>query len=180
MQTFLTHASFKETAQSLDLQRLGKQRVEAYQVLLQLCGLRMVDYPLWEPRLGGWNHPAMAMWSGHEISLVEYIRAMCEEWAARGHKDSCLEKSEFVLELMKEDSWSKETPLWVGNKDLHETHRSNLLRKDFEFYKTRFPESIPPENNGERTYLEYIWPKTEILMKERKIYNYERALKLAS
>lgn len=58
MQTFLPFDSFDDSAACLDMRRLGKQRVEGYQLLLQLCGIRMVDFPVWVPRLGGWNHPA--------------------------------------------------------------------------------------------------------------------------
>ena len=33
MQTFLPHSSFKDTFKVLDYKRLGKQRVEAHQIL---------------------------------------------------------------------------------------------------------------------------------------------------
>lgn len=140
MQTFLPYADYGQSAASLDQKRLGKQRVEAYQVLLQLTGINMVDFPTWEPRVGRWNHPAMAMWAGHEVELVEYIKACCDEWTSRGYRDSCRAKSEFVLEIARDDSWSTERPAWIGIEEIHRTHRSNLLRKDPEFYLSRFPE----------------------------------------
>ena len=34
MQTFLPHRDFEQSAKCLDMKRLGKQRVEAYQLLL--------------------------------------------------------------------------------------------------------------------------------------------------
>jgi len=40
--TFLTHSDFVKSAQSLDRQRLGKQRVEAYQILLILENLDLL------------------------------------------------------------------------------------------------------------------------------------------
>lgn len=169
MQTFLPFESFDDSAACLDMRRLGKQRVEGYQLLLQLCGVRMVDFPVWVPRLGGWNHPAMAMWAGHEIQLVEYISAMCREWTKRGYKDSCLEKSVFVLNIVKQNDWLTEKPDWVFDDKVRKTHRSNLLLKDFDFYKTIFPEDVPQSNEK---YLDYIWPKTTFNMNDRKTDNF--------
>ncbi len=171
MQTFLPYADYGQSAASLDQKRLGKQRVEAYQVLLQLTGIRMVDFPNWEPREGRWNHPAMAMWAGHEVELVEYIRACCDEWTSRGYRDNCRVKSEFVLELARDDSWSTEKPAWIGVEEIHRTHRSNLLRKDPEFYISHFPEDMPKPGED---FLEYIWPKTEFELKSRMAANHAR------
>jgi len=40
-------------------------------------------------------------------------------------------------------------PPWVGRKDFHDSHKSNLLRKDFEFYK-KYDWNIPSD-------LPYVW-----------------------
>ena len=49
MQTFLPYADFEKSAQCLDYKRLGKQRVEAFQVYKIVSGQRTT---------GGWiNHP---------------------------------------------------------------------------------------------------------------------------
>lgn len=67
MQTFLPYADFKQSAEVLDKQRLGKQRVEAYQILRALLGIT-----------NGWiHHPATKMWRGYERALAEYAMAMC-------------------------------------------------------------------------------------------------------
>lgn len=175
MQTFLPYADFQQSAASLDQQRLGKQRVEAYQVLLQLCGVKMVDYPIWEPRVGRWNHPAMAMWAGHEVQLLEYIGACCNEWTGRGYRDTCLDKSKLVLEISRRSDWTESLPSWIGNDEVHRSHRSNLLRKDLEFYSARFPEDIP---GTDESFLEYIWPKTNYGLRERMDENYGYAVEL--
>lgn len=61
MQTFLPYASFTDNAQCLDRQRLGKQRVEAFQILKTLL------YG------GGWqHHPVVRMWAGSEQCLVHW------------------------------------------------------------------------------------------------------------
>lgn len=183
MQTFLPYADFAQSAASLDQQRLGKQRVEAYQILLQLCGMKMVDYPVWEPRVGKWNHPAMAMWAGHEVQLLEYIRACCNEWTSRGYRDTCLDKSSLVLETARTAEWQEDLPAWIGTEEIHRTHRSNLLRKDINYYSSRFPEDVPePKSLGlpleEDDFLEYIWPKTEYELKPRMAENYARIVEL--
>lgn len=171
----MPYASYEESARVLDGPRLGKQRVEAYQVLLQLCGIKMIDYPKWEPRLGGWSHPALAMWAGHEFQLVEYISAMCNEWTSRGYSDTCLEKSRYAISIVRQSDWTEEPPAWIGNEELHMTHRSNLVWKDLEFYRDKFPEDVPENPYDESEYFEYIWPTTDYDMKRRKVDNFELA-----
>jgi len=192
MQTFLPYADFAQSMASLDDKRLGKQRVEAYQVLLQLGGLKMANYPDWEPRLGGWgSHPAVAMWAGHEIQLAEYIKVCCDEWTSRSRivganeatgepgelihfSDTVKLNTEVALELMRQPDWTDELPAWIGTEAIHRTHRSNLLNKDFGYYSSKFPEDIPKKG---KSYLEYIWPKTEFVTKERMAANYEHMVK---
>ena len=65
MQTFLPHSNFRKTARYLDYRRLGKQRVEAYQILNVLTG---------KSKGNGWkNHPAVKMWKGYENALKLYL-----------------------------------------------------------------------------------------------------------
>jgi hypothetical protein len=57
MQTFLPYYSFEESAKCLDYRRLGKQRVEVYQIINILEG---------KNKTNGWvNHPAVKMWIGY-------------------------------------------------------------------------------------------------------------------
>jgi hypothetical protein len=66
--TFLPFPQFTKSAQALDYKRLGKQRVEAWQILQALRG-----------ETKGWtNHPATKMWRGHEKALCEYGIAICK------------------------------------------------------------------------------------------------------
>ncbi|WP_234470062.1 MSMEG_6728 family protein, partial [Streptomyces sp. MBT70] len=70
MQTFLPDSDFRRSALLLDRRRLGKQRVEALQVLR---GLTVPGY--------GWRrHPAVRMWSGYEEALVRYGLEICRVW----------------------------------------------------------------------------------------------------
>ncbi len=136
MQTFLPYPSFKKSANALDRRRLGKQRVEAYQILLALSGGK-----------SGWlNHPAVRMWRGYENSLVQYGIAICKEWKSRGYQDTCLEK---INELRNP---KKRTihPSWIGKREFHASHKSNLIRKDKKHYGKYFPNV-----SGD---LPYVWP----------------------
>ena len=118
MQTFLPYKSFKESLKSLDWRRLGKQRVEAFQVLNVLLG---------RTETKGWvNHPITRMWDGYEPALQLYFNLWVEEWVNRGYNNN--------MELY--DFNNLEKPHWLGKEEFHSSHRANLLRKDYEFYST--------------------------------------------
>lgn len=131
MQTFLPYPDFRESAARLDRQRLGKQRVEAWQILRALTG-----------QSSGWrNHPATKMWDGHVDALCAYGRAVCDEWIRRGYRDSMRERF---------GDCDGPAPDWVGDPLFHSSHRSNLLRKDSAWY-SRFGWTESPD-------LPYVWP----------------------
>ena len=135
MQTFLPLPSFAASARVLDDVRLGKQRVEAYQIVRTLDGVTR-----------GWrHHPAVRMWRGHETALLDYAAAVCAEWIERGHVDTVAEK---LLVHARPDA--PVPPPWFGDERLHASHRSNLLRKDPDFY-ARWGWAEPPD-------LPYFWP----------------------
>jgi hypothetical protein len=145
MQTFLPVADFTESARLLDNPRLGKQRVECLQVLR---ALELPDY--------GWaNHPVVAMWRGHTAGLVVYSLAMVQVWRERGFADSTQTLiSEFAPDAaaLTQDQAAVAglLPSWVGDEELHLSHRSNLLAKDPVYYRDRFP--------GDPDDLPYKWP----------------------
>lgn len=115
MQTFLPHADMQKSAAVLDRQRLGKQRVEGYQILRTLLGVS-----------SGWqNHPAVKMWAGYEYCLKVYTLECITEWVRRGYKNS--------IELPYIPPNCK-LPWWFGDERVHGSHRSNLLRKAPEYY----------------------------------------------
>lgn len=132
MQTFLPVADFVESARILDWRRLGKQRVEAFQILNILRG---------KTQKTGWrNHPAVKMWEGYDIALGFYMNAMIDEWVRRGYKNT-------MERAVANVAWN---PPWINSPEFHASHRSNLLRKDPVFYgKYGWKES--PD-------LPYIWP----------------------
>lgn len=141
MQTFLPYADFRKSAKVLDRQRLGKQRVEVYQILKALHGQ------------GGWqNHPATKMWAGYENALAIYGITMCMEWIDRGYKDNLTS----VLYDYYQYSEHYGFPWWFGNESFHLSHQSNLLRKMPEHYGPIFGD-IPND-------LPYIWPTKDLTL----------------
>lgn len=127
--------SFRNSAKVLDRMRLGKQRVEGYQILQTLLGIS-----------NGWkNHPAVKMWAGHEFILFRYVVDICDEWISRGYKDTIKEKiSKFNINS------NTSIPSWLFNSNFTASHRSNLLRK--------FPEWYNKFGWNEPNNLPYVWP----------------------
>jgi hypothetical protein len=138
VQTFLPYADFRKSMQVLDRQRLGKQRVEAWQIYRALTG-----------QSKGWvNHPATKMWRGHEELLCYYGWLACEEWTRRGYKDSLAPR--FLAPLLERGIENAIAPEWLGREDIHASHRSNLLRKNHDHYQ-QFGWTDDPS-------APYIWP----------------------
>ena len=136
--------SFTETAKCLDNKRLGKQRVEAYQIFLALTTNK------------GWvNHPATKMWKGHERALCEYGLDICDEWMKRGYRDTLFNKFLKFNHSLYKKGHSREYPKWMGDTKFHAAHRSNLLRKNPDWYSKY--------NWKENDNLPYIWPTKELI-----------------
>lgn len=115
MQTFLPYPEFNKSAVVLDRQRLGKQRVEAYQII------RTITFG------GGWsNHPIVKMWTGFENALKLYSNAMVGEWVSRGYQNSL-----GIYDLSECDIVY---PWWLGIEEFHASHRAALLAKDYRYY----------------------------------------------
>lgn len=134
MQTFLPYPDLLQSVRVLDYRRLGKQRVETFQVLNILLDRT--------PTKGWRNHPVTRMWTGYEDALKLYQNFTIEEWVKRGYKNTM--KFEVIDDMRKIT-----LPHWFGLNEFHRSHRSNLLRKDFEYYSQYFDE---PSD------LEYHWP----------------------
>jgi len=139
MQTFVPYPDLRVSCQVLDGPRLGKQRVETFQILRALT---------W-PEYAWKNHPAVRMWRGFVPGLVAYGVESCREWTRRGNADSVLPQ------LL---AWSggqvpedPELPPWWGLEALHLSHRSSLLRKDPAYYRPLFGPDEPDD-------LPYLWP----------------------
>ena len=136
MQTFLPYSDYVASAKCLDRQRLGMQRVETLQILTTIAyGSR------WE------NHPAVAMWRGHELSLCAYGEIICKEWLRRGYKDTCYDKITAMRFVFPQRYG---VPSFVGKRSFHTSHRAALLAKNYAHY-SQFGWSENPKIN-------YVWP----------------------
>jgi hypothetical protein len=134
MQIFLPYQSLIQSAQCLDNKRLNKQIVECSQILKVLTG----ETEAWK------NHPAVLMVRGHNNFVSQYGHICCLEWTERGFKKHSLEsyfQSKIEADIVK-------VPWWFGRNEFHNSHKSNLYRKNQEFYnKFQIYENLP-----------YCWP----------------------
>lgn len=152
MQTFLPYPDFAATAAVLDWRRLGRQRVEALQVLraLTVAG-------------HGWrHHPAALMWAGYEEALTYYGLEICRAWTVRGHSDTCAAKLQADLARAGGRTAPRtqaslreagELPPWLGDRAFHRSHQSALMRKAPDHYGRWFAD-VPPD-------LPYVWPRSD-------------------
>jgi hypothetical protein len=157
MQTFLAYDAHLDTAQCLDRSRLGKQRVEAIQLLNAGHDLfydhdlkRVVDRPA-----KGWQNVAVTRaWRPYPLALVAYGLTMCREWTRRGYVDNCSRQFAAYAEYFRDTGEEYVEPDWWINAPMRyaiiRSHRSNLIRKDPGYYGKMWP-NIPPD-------LEYVWP----------------------
>jgi len=140
MQTFMTHDNYMDTAKALDNKRLGKQRVEAYQILKALRG----DYN----DTGAWvNHPATVMWRNHQYDLALYGLTISMEFYERGFDGYNMVETFNDLTAQLRNDNTERYPWWVNDQLLRYTHQSNLVRKDADYYDFDVPDNIP-----------YVWP----------------------
>jgi hypothetical protein len=152
MQTFLPYPDFAASARALDRRRLGKQRVEALQVLRALV----------VPGYGWRHHPAAKMWTGYEEALTRYGLDICAVWCGLGGADTCAVKlsDEYAqavtgetVRTQAELAAAGEVPPWLGDDAVHRSHRSALVRKDPDHYAAQFP-GVPAD-------LPYVWPPSD-------------------
>ncbi len=132
MQTFLPYPDLYKSALVIDAKRRWKQVVEARQLINTLTGVSE-----------GWkNHPALKMWIGYVSGLQQYadvmLRVVREQETHNVKAYDYFRVKHYCL------------PPWFGDYAFHESHRSNLLRKDETFYR-KYGWTEP-------TDLPYIWP----------------------
>jgi hypothetical protein len=81
------------------------------------------------------------MWKGYSNGLKFYLNCCIKEWTRRGYNNNMkLERIRGRIVF----------PPWFGNRKFHASHRSNLLRKDQNYYsKFKWREG---------SELPYVWP----------------------
>lgn len=148
MQIFLPYSNIIQSLECLDNKRLNKQITEAMQILKTnatgpfrtcKCDDSKIERTPW------YNHPAVIMVRGYEDFLKQYISAGISIWCNRGFKNNRI-PPHYELPI----KW----PKWFGDKKFHSSHRSNLLRKDKNYYGQfgwKEPDDLPyfwPSKNG--------------------------------
>lgn len=161
LNTFLPYPNFSESVAVLDTQQLNIQRREAMHILNTLEAKKRGA-----EKLAWYHNPAVLMWEGHEEALKMYLNAAMAEWIRRG--SSCNHEyvnyklksgsirvlkgvdPVLVLECVSVDINDALLPFWFGNPDFHLRHKSNLKKKNFDYYSKLWPEV--------QDDLEYWWP----------------------
>lgn len=154
MQTFLPYPDFRESLQALDNKRLGKQRVEAYQIISAITGRPKKDGT---PYKGWVSHPCSVMWRDYVNALKLYYNDAIDVWKERGFKNTMEYEridGDFVL------------PDWLGNEEFHSSHRANLLRKDLVYYSAQGWQDNPEDP--------YLWMDKDNRWYSQKVGEKER------
>lgn len=108
-------------AKVLDDKRLGKQRVEAKQIITIIDG---------EAKSKAWcNHPVVLMWKGYSRQLKYYYNCIVQEWIKRGYVNN--------MELYGLDD-KPEMPWFMNNKSVLLSFQASLLRKNYDHYHKYF------------------------------------------
>lgn len=160
MQTFLPNINFVQSARILDYRRLGKQRLQAKQILQILNG-KVSKY---------FHHPAVLMWTGYEETLAWYHDIVICEWVQRGYNNTMEtlritpeEYSDPEFRLIQVNSkkeyerymhWAAFhdciiNPHWLTD-EFCSYHRATLLYKN--------PQHYSQFNWTEVPKYEYLWP----------------------
>lgn len=137
MQTFLPYPDFIDTARCLDNSRLGNQCYRECKTLIQ----------------GGWtNHPASKMWQGYSHALARYGLALALELLERpcSYRHAVAVRWISFYETLVDTLTDTGDPPWLGSRAFHDAHKSNLLRKDPEWYG-QFGWQVTDD-------LPYVWP----------------------
>jgi hypothetical protein len=64
------------------------------------------------------------MWRDYPNALIEYMNISIDVWVERGYKNT----------MQKQRVDNIVYPKWLGDKKFHDSHKANLLSKDYDFY----------------------------------------------
>jgi len=146
MQTFLPYKNLIKSVTCLDYRRLGKQRVEAYGIIGLLSDFTLTPTLSDKAKLylskRYKNHPAVKLWTDNIKELIAYYNLCVITWKNRGYKNNM----PFIA-----PNWNIKSLSF--SPALYSSHRSNLLRKDYNFYSQyKWPEMKLDYKN-----IKYVW-----------------------
>lgn len=147
--TFLVTDDFPANATFLDSKRLGKQRLEAKQIINAL------------EKGGGWaNHPIVGCWANYVSCLKYYYNCILAEWTRRGYQNTMLAYTDLPppAEIIY--------PPWVSEPRVQYAMMSQLIQKNGDYYSVESltplisPELLTHFKSLPEEYLSYgyIWP----------------------
>jgi hypothetical protein len=138
--TFIISTDLQESFALLDFKRLGKQRLEAKQIINIL---EKIDNGCDVSGIGFSSHPATLMWRGYTNALKIYFNLCVEEWINRGYKNT--------MDIYEVDYY--QFPQFVTFEPFILSHKAALLRKNPEYYKDLMCDDVKPYMT-----LGYLWP----------------------
>ena len=126
MQVFMPYADFEKSVQALDNSRLRKQALETTQLLDIMFNL---PTKTGKPRKGWMAHPALIAWQHTPGALIEHLIHNVIEIEKRGFKtnyatEKLKQYATFTTSLLR--------PIWLGDEEIHSSHRARLLQKGYE------------------------------------------------
>lgn len=157
---FLPYADFKRSLECLDDKRVGKQRVEASQIINTI--IKMKSNP--DMKMGWKNHPALQSWKDNLNALVDYYNKSLEEFASRGFKNIKLQPMEIKGDIVY--------PWWLGYSQIHLSHQASLIRKKPDYYIKLFKKNFCDSATIPHLTLGYIWPCQLTSSQKKKIITY--------
>lgn len=147
MMVFIPFNDPIKIAKILDYKRLGKQRVEARQILSIILG---------EAKGSAWrHHPAVLMWKDYPRALKYYYNMMIKEWIERGYVNN--------MKTYDDDDVDVKMPWFMYCEPILLSHRATLLRKNHSHYSEYF--------EAPKSYIEHgvIWPVSPKYVSEENI-----------
>ena len=165
MQVFMPFGLNRNSMNCLDNKRLGKQRVECLQILNALQG-----------KSKGWrHHPATLMFYGAEEALRIMGDWAIAEWIRRGYNNNMKPFSHQPVGIMASVP-SEHWPEWYHNQELRkkviDSHRLNLLRKDYSYYcRTILVPAGHHYSRQEAENAQYVWPVTKEDIQVKEVLN---------
>lgn len=161
---FVIKPNIYETARLLDDKRLGKQRVEAKQII---NALEEFDLTGRITKAGWSNHPAVKSWIGFTNHLKVYFNIIVREWCSRGFNNTMqlypIDERPYNIVNCNFDGRTSNYdrsqfnqysfPFWISFPPFYLSHQASLCRKDPKYYKSLLCDTLNPYLN-----YGYIWP----------------------
>jgi hypothetical protein len=154
MQIFLPFPDFEKSCASLDTIRLGKQRVEAFQIWKALTSKTK-----WS------NHVCTRMWKDNIVALRSFIVICCRIYSQRKTKSGKFcQNTKMDQHIQENDLVVKPNelivlPKWFGDDKFHDSHKAMLYYKGVENTKNGLFPTNPYEQFEKYSHItEYYYP----------------------